>query len=61
MRSAGERVALGGAELGKRAAKYLENHPRARSAVARGQEIIVKGTRQSAPALTEPQRPFPTA
>jgi hypothetical protein len=43
MRSAGEQVAIGGAELGKRATKYLENHPRAQSAVSRGQEIVAKG------------------
>lgn len=43
MRSAGEHVAIGGAELGKRATKYLENHARAQSAVSRGQEIVAKG------------------
>ncbi|MFF3673533.1 EcsC family protein [Streptomyces sp. NPDC002120] len=43
MRDAGEHVANGAAELGKRAAKYLENHPRARSAVSRGQKIAAKG------------------
>lgn len=43
IRSAGEQVATGAAELGKRAAKYLENHPRAQSAVSRGQEIAAKG------------------
>ncbi|MEU7279138.1 EcsC family protein [Streptomyces sp. NPDC045431] len=46
MRSAGEHVATGAAELGKRATKYLENHPRARSAVSRGQEIAAKGARK---------------
>ncbi|MEU6330771.1 EcsC family protein [Streptomyces sp. NPDC047049] len=43
MRNTGEQVATGAAELGKRAAKYLENHPWAQSAVSRGQEIAVKG------------------
>ena len=43
MRNAGEHVAIGAAELGKRATKYLENRPRAQSAVSRGQEIVAKG------------------
>jgi hypothetical protein len=43
MRNAGEQVAIGAAELGKRATKHLENHPRAQSAVSRGQEIVAKG------------------
>ncbi|MEU3599967.1 hypothetical protein ABZ714_14745 [Streptomyces sp. NPDC006798] len=43
MRSAGEHVATGAAEFGKRATKYLENHPRAQSAVSRGQRIVAKG------------------
>ncbi|MFD6968552.1 EcsC family protein [Streptomyces sp. NPDC059979] len=43
MRSAGEQVATGAAELGKRATKYLENHPRAQSVVSRGQEMAAKG------------------
>ncbi|MFJ9597441.1 EcsC family protein [Streptomyces virginiae] len=43
MRSAGEHVANGVAGLGQRAAKQLENHPRARSAVSRGQEFVAKG------------------
>ncbi|MFJ3973865.1 EcsC family protein [Streptomyces sp. NPDC090021] len=43
MRNAGEHVANGVAGLGKRAAKQLENHPRARSAVSRGQEFVAKG------------------
>ncbi|MFJ4715076.1 EcsC family protein [Streptomyces sp. NPDC088785] len=46
VRSAGEQVAAGAAQVGKRATKYLENHPRARSAVARGQEIAAKGARK---------------
>lgn len=44
MRNAGEHVAIGAAQLGKRATKHLENHPRAQSAVSRGQEIVAKGT-----------------
>ncbi|MET7286451.1 EcsC family protein [Streptomyces sp. NPDC005573] len=43
MRNACEQVANGVAELGKRAAKQLENHPRAKSALSRGQEIVAKG------------------
>jgi hypothetical protein len=43
MRSAGEHVATGGAVLGQRATKYLENHARAQSAVSHGQEIVAKG------------------
>jgi hypothetical protein len=43
MRNAGEQVAVGTAEFGKRATKYLEKHPRARSAVSRGQEVAAKG------------------
>ncbi|MET7764790.1 EcsC family protein [Streptomyces sp. NPDC005393] len=43
MRNAGEQVANGVAELGKRAAKQLENHPRAKSALSRGQEFVAKG------------------
>jgi hypothetical protein len=43
MRNAGEQVANGVAQLGKRAAKGLENHPRAASAVSRGQELVAKG------------------
>lgn len=34
---------MGAAELGKRATKYLENHPRAQSAVSQGQEFVAKG------------------
>lgn len=43
MQNAGERMAKGVAQLGKRAAKQLEKHPRAASAVARGQEFATKG------------------
>lgn len=60
MRNAGEQVANGVAELGKRAAKHLENHPRAQSAVSRGQEFVAKGAhkvsakaREAADALPE--------
>ncbi|MEU9223795.1 EcsC family protein [Streptomyces massasporeus] len=44
MQNAGEHVANGVAQLGKRAAKQLENHPRAASAVSRGQEFVAKGS-----------------
>ena len=43
MRNAGERVAVGAAELGKRATKYLGDRPRAQSAVSRAQEVAAKG------------------
>lgn len=43
MRNAGEQVATGTAELGKRATKYLEKHAGAQSAVSRGQEVAAKG------------------
>lgn len=43
MQNAGENVANGVAQLGKRAAKQLEKHPRAASGVARGQEFVAKG------------------
>lgn len=43
MRNAGEHVATGATQLGKRAAKHLETHPRAQSAISRGQEIVAKG------------------
>ncbi len=46
MRNTGEQVAIGAAELGKRATKYLENHPRAQSAVSRGQEIVATGAQK---------------
>ncbi|MFD0573784.1 EcsC family protein [Kitasatospora gansuensis] len=36
-------MASGTAEIGKRATKYLANHPRAQSAVSRGQGIVAKG------------------
>ncbi|GHE63066.1 EcsC family protein [Streptomyces griseoaurantiacus] len=43
MQNAGERVAKGVTHLGKHAAKQLEKHPRAASAVSRGQEFVAKG------------------
>ncbi|WP_231941200.1 EcsC family protein [Arthrobacter sp. U41] len=43
MRDAGEQVASGAAELGKRATKYLEERPGAHAAVSRGQEMVAKG------------------
>ncbi len=46
MRNAGEQVANGVSELGKRAAKQLENHPRAKSALSRGQEVAAKGAQK---------------
>ncbi|MFB8082952.1 EcsC family protein [Streptomyces sp. NPDC056013] len=46
MRNAGEAVGNGVAELGRRASKQLENHPRAKSAVSRGQEFAAKGARK---------------
>ncbi|MCX5258647.1 EcsC family protein [Streptomyces canus] len=46
MRNAGEQVANGVSELGKRAAKQLENHPRAKSALSRGQEVVAKGAQK---------------
>lgn len=45
MRDAGEQVASGAAELGKRATKYLEERPGAQAAVSRGQEMVAKGAR----------------
>jgi hypothetical protein len=44
MGKASGQVAVGAAELGKRATKYLENHPRAQLAVSHGQEVVAKGT-----------------
>jgi hypothetical protein len=46
MRNTGEQVANGVSELGKRAAKQLENHPRAKSALSRGQEVVAKGAQK---------------
>ncbi|SDN32062.1 EcsC protein family protein [Streptomyces sp. cf386] len=46
MRNASEQVAGGVAELGKRASKQLENHPRAKSALSRGQEVVAKGAQK---------------
>ncbi|WP_405947570.1 EcsC family protein [Streptomyces prunicolor] len=60
MSNAGEQVASGVANLGKRAAKQLEKHPRAASAVSRGQGVVAKGaqkvgagTRKAADALPD--------
>src|SRR5690554_6633799 len=39
MKSAGDQVAIGASELGKRATNFLESHPKAQSAVSRGQDI----------------------
>ncbi len=44
MGNASEQVAIGAAELSKRATKYLENRPRAQLAVSHGQEVVAKGT-----------------
>ncbi|GGT14403.1 MULTISPECIES: EcsC family protein [Streptomyces] len=46
VRNAGEAVGNGVAELGKRASKQLQNHPRAKAAVARGQEFVAKGAQK---------------
>ncbi|MFE9379487.1 EcsC family protein [Streptomyces sp. NPDC006855] len=46
MRNAGEAVGNGVAELGKRASQQLDNHPRARSAVSRGQKFAAEGARK---------------
>ena len=43
MRNAGERAATGVDRVGNRAARYLEKHPRAQSAIERGQEAAAKG------------------
>ncbi|MFC9692287.1 EcsC family protein [Kribbella sp. NPDC056951] len=43
-RNIGEQMASRAAGLGKRATEYLENHPRAQSAVSRGQEVAAKST-----------------
>ncbi|MFF4655362.1 EcsC family protein [Streptomyces sp. NPDC001381] len=60
MKNAGEYVANGAAKFGKRAAQQLENHPRAKSAVSRGQQFVAKGaqkvgagTRKAADALPD--------
>jgi hypothetical protein len=43
IRNASEQVATRAAQLGKRATKFVENHPRAQVTVLRGQEIAAKG------------------
>lgn len=45
MRNAGEQVAKGAAEVGKRATRQLEIHPGAQSAISRGQKVVAKGAR----------------
>ncbi|MET9397982.1 EcsC family protein [Kitasatospora sp. NPDC002965] len=50
MGEAGEQLAVGAAKLGRRAAKRLESHPRALSAVTRGQEIVAGGARKAGTA-----------
>jgi EcsC protein family len=44
MGNASEQVAIGSAQLGRRATRYLENHQRAQLAVSHGQEVVAKGT-----------------
>ncbi|MGX1546973.1 EcsC family protein [Streptomyces adustus] len=39
-------MANGVAEVGKRATKHLENHPRAKAAVSRGQQFVAKGAQK---------------
>lgn len=46
MRNTGEAAGNGVAKLYKRASKQLENHPRAQSAVSRGQGFVSKGTQK---------------
>ena len=50
MGETGEQLAVGAAKLGRRAAKRLESHPRALSAVTRGQEIVAKGAQKAGTA-----------
>lgn len=45
VRNVSEQVATGAAKIGERASEYLENQPRAKSAVTRGQEVAAKGAR----------------
>lgn len=58
--NASEQVANGASELGKQATQYLEAHPRAQSAVSRGQKIVAKsahvvgtGARKAVDALPD--------
>lgn len=44
MRNASVQVVSGTAGLGRRASKYLEKHPRAQSAVSRGQAVAANGS-----------------
>ncbi|MCT7351026.1 EcsC family protein [Streptomyces sp. 15-116A] len=59
MSNAGEHVANGVAKLGKRAAKQLENRPRAQAAVSRGQEFVAKGTRKAGAKAREAAEALP--
>ncbi|MBB2988122.1 EcsC family protein [Terracoccus luteus] len=45
MRAAGEHVAQKVADVGQYAGRYLESHPKAGSALSRGQEVAAKGGR----------------
>jgi hypothetical protein len=42
MQGAGEQVALGVSAIGKQATKYLENHPKAQTVIAKGQGAVEK-------------------
>jgi len=44
-KGAGQQVSIGAEELSKRAGKYLEEHPSAKSAVSRGQAGVAKAAR----------------
>ncbi|MFJ9107644.1 EcsC family protein [Streptomyces sp. NPDC102283] len=46
MRNAGEQVANGVSRLGKHAAQQLENRPRAKAALSRGQGFVAKGAQK---------------
>ncbi|WP_344446793.1 EcsC family protein [Kitasatospora nipponensis] len=50
MGEAGEQLAVGAANLGRRAARRLENHPRAHSALTRGGDIVAKGAQKAGTA-----------
>lgn len=60
MRSAGEQLAAGATAISEHATKYLENHPRTKSAVSRNQARVAKaarsvstGARKTADALPD--------
>lgn len=59
MRNAGEQVAVGAEELGKRATRYLEDHPGARSAVSRGQKMIATGAHTVSTGARKAQEAIP--